>query len=426
MNTRVPKKSPPKVSPNERPGWVTEIRKYKVITPLYGGGEETQKADSITTVRASEVRGHLRFWWRATRGGQFDGDLKKMRETEEKIWGSSGEKDKPGPSPVSVRIISSTPGTPKSDQRRGDRTFHIAHPSADWSYVAFPLRESRGSVVEGVSFDLEIKYPEKIQDIRVKDEVEAALWAWETFGGIGARTRRGFGALSRTIDSQSPIPTKQAVQKMIEKSVNDYVVEGDWPYGVPHLARKLKLKTISDTNAMTAWEHLFKQLKSFRQMRFDGVERRPGRSKWSEPDAIRRLPGMTSAAKHSRPRVMVDKFPRGEFGLPIIFKFKDDQEGDPSQTSLEGMQHDRLGSPLILRPIDCSDGALGLAVILEWESIDTDERYAPPGGLVLKSATRVYEVKSQLSHTEAEKIEPLNLKGKPQPDVLQAFLDYLK
>ena len=98
-------KSPPAVLPNEKTGWVKQTRKYKVITPLYGGGEETQKADSITTVRATEVRGHLRFWWRATRGGAFNGNLKEMKKREEELWGSSGEKGKPGPSTVIVNVI---------------------------------------------------------------------------------------------------------------------------------------------------------------------------------------------------------------------------------------------------------------------------------------------------------------------------------
>ncbi|GAB4403850.1 MAG: type III-B CRISPR module RAMP protein Cmr1 [Anaerolineales bacterium] len=418
MNTRVPKKSPPEVMSNEKPGWVTEIRKYKVITPLYGGGEETQKADSITTVRASEVRGHLRFWWRATRGGQFDGDLKKMRDAEENIWGSSGEKGKPGPSKVSVRIINSQKGMLKKDQKKGDRSVHIAHPSADWSYVAFPLRESNGSVLEGVSFELEIRYPDK-----AKNEVETALWAWETFGGIGARTRRGFGALQNV---SSPLFSMREVQEKIASGISSYVVDGLWANGVPHLSRTLRYVIKQDTNAQVAWEHLFKQLKSFRQQRFPSSGSPFGRSKWSEPDAIRRLPGMTSIAKHSKPRVTVDKFPRGKFGLPIIFKFKDEDGGDPSQTSLEGAEHDRLGSPLILRPLACSDGALGIAVILEWEPINSDEKYTPPNGLTLKSSAQIYDVKSDLTIAEAEKIEPLNLKGKPQPDILQAFLDYLK
>ena len=69
----------------------------------------------------------------------------------------------------------------------------------------------------------------------------------------------------------------------------------------------------------------------------------------------------------------VQKFPRGKFGLPIIFEFKKDdvRNGDPKKSTLQGSEHDRLASPLILRPIDCSDGAVGLALLLEWEPAKT-------------------------------------------------------
>ena len=89
-----------KVDPNT----ITQTRTYKLITPLFGGGAETQKPDAITTVRATEVRGHLRFWWRATHGGMFDGDLKKMKEAEENIWGSAAGEKKSGHSSIKIFI----------------------------------------------------------------------------------------------------------------------------------------------------------------------------------------------------------------------------------------------------------------------------------------------------------------------------------
>jgi len=447
------------VKKDERPGWVTEIRKYKIITPLYGGGEETQKADSVTTVRATEVRGHLRFWWRATRGGlpEFEGKLEKMREREEQIWGSSAEKDKQGPSQVSVfvSVLDQNKGTPvfKKDvfKKREGRSVptDIGEPQSPWSYVAFPLRVEKdehgrvtkpaGSVLENVEFELKISCPAKL-----KDEVEVALWAWETFGGIGARTRRGFGALQCVEKVDIVKNTSQKISAPKHNEVNaDYIKKhlesgGKWPAGVPHLSSNLKFVTkvfSGDTiqASIQAWEYVFGKLKNFRQDRYQGSTSPYGRSKWPEPDAIRRLPGIPSAAKHRMPRSTIDKFPRGQFGLPIIFKFKDND--DPAVTTLQGrkLDHnkyiDRLASPLIIRPIACSDGAMGLAVILEWEPVESDERYTPPGGLWLTSKDYgEFQVESDLDASDAKDIEPLKDvdNGKPQPDVLQAFLDFLK
>lgn len=440
--SRVEPKDPPLVKKDQKAGWVIQTRKYKIITPLYGGGEETQKADSVTVVRATEVRGHLRFWWRATRGGAYNGDLDKMKKEEERIWGSPGEKGKPGPSQVMVNIMDWKQGKPlgklEITTKRGKELVEIGEPKSPWSYVTFPLRgesgkKPAGTVLPDVYFDLEIAYPETL----AKD-IEAALWAWETFGGIGARTRRGFGALQLThLDKKEALHTKSGdIEKSIRSGLNEYAhAEFIWPDGVPHLVINLRFKTTTQKNdTLAAWEQLFIAFKNFRQLRYQGTNSPFGRSQWTEPDAIRRLPGIPSASKHAKPRSTVDKFPRGKFGLPIIFKFKDDDIGDPAPTTLQGVRIDenkyidRLASPLILRPIACSDGAVGLAAILEWEPVESEESYTPPGGLWLTSKDYGdFQVQSDLDVADARNIEPLkNINGKPQPDVLQAFLDYLK
>src|SRR4051794_27912637 len=79
---------------------IKQVRRYKLITPLFGGGVEPGVNDDVTLISGKAIRGHLRFWWRATRGGQFAGDLKKMKEIEDMIWGAASTKDNPCPSQV--------------------------------------------------------------------------------------------------------------------------------------------------------------------------------------------------------------------------------------------------------------------------------------------------------------------------------------
>src|SRR5579863_5199518 len=76
---------------------ITQKREYQLITPLYGGGAIPAESDLVTVVRGSEVRGHLRFWWRACRGGKFK-DVATMKEAEDAIWGAAYKKgDEPIP-----------------------------------------------------------------------------------------------------------------------------------------------------------------------------------------------------------------------------------------------------------------------------------------------------------------------------------------
>lgn len=430
MSRKQPPIPPPEVNPRENPDIVAQTRAYRVITPLYGGGVEPEKADPITIVRATEVRGHLRFWWRATRGGEaaFDGEWKKMREREEEIWGSAGEAGKPGPSKVTVSVIKWNEGKVVEKievydkKKRRNTLIPVSDPKSPWSYVTFPLRETEekpeGSVRQDVSFVLEIVYPSDLEK-----DIQAALWAWEVFGGIGGRTRRGLGSLQHTEK-----PSSQEVQEYISKGLNKHVVSGKWPVGVPHLGHNMRIKlTKKESDAIKAWEYLFGALQRFRQQRYGKF----GLSQWPEANEIRKLHGKPSKSPKNRPSAeVVNKFPRAKFGLPIQFHMPHDKDL-PETLTLQGQKisdkeekwYDRLGSPLILRPIACSDGAVGLAAILEWTPIKKDdEQYTPPGGLALKNAPKDPSVKSDLNETEAGQIPPL----KGEPDILQAFLDYLE
>ena len=198
------------------------------------------------------------------------------------------------------------------------------------------------------------------------------------------------------------------------------VEEGHWPNDVPHLDGSL-LFTIAPTDGSSdgveAWRFLVDRLRKFRQARYRDDNNRPfGRSQWPEPDEIRRKTG-NSAPKHQRYRKQISKFPRGRFGLPIIFQFKDDdvQRGDPEQSTLQGVKHDRFASPLILRPLACANGkAVGLAAVLAGPK-------DPPGGYVLKTKRGDHVIDIRLNRQEALDIEPL----RGEPDVLQAFLNSL-
>jgi CRISPR-associated protein Cmr1 len=404
--------------------FISQVRKYELITPLFGGGVEPGIADPVTVVRAASIRGQLRFWWRACRGSLFDGDLFAMKKAEGTLWGAASSDAEANPSQVqtSVEIDDKTRGERFVVHDRQGAEIPVHHLSSPFGYVAFPLRDKPGTeVLQGIKFTLHISFPRAAQA-----DVEAALWAWEMFGGIGARTRRGFGALRLvSVDAvaATALPADpQDTERSIRQQLATHVGEGNWPDGVPHLTRHSVFKiTGRHPNPITAWQHLINSLKQFRQQRHHGTQpNRPGRSKWPEPDAIRRLTGRTSSLHHTR-LSSLDKFPRAAFGLPIIFKFKDETAGDPKGTTLKGAESERLGSPLILRPVAVGNGhgeAVGLAVILDSPAL-------PPRGLILEGAHGSSPVQSTVSAMEAVTIAPLTKPSPVQPDVLRAFLRIL-
>lgn len=429
MKTRVPQHDVPKVKlrPDDR---IWQVRRYKLITPLFGGGVEPNKADPITIVRGTEVRGHLRFWWRATRGGQFNHNLEAMRQAEAAIWGSAAAKDKPGPSDVIINVKILNRGKPFQVQdNEGRPVRNIGDVKSPYSYVAFPLRDDKSDppVLGGVEFELAIRYPSGwMQD------VEAALWAWETFGGLGARTRRGFGALQLVSVDDNPTPALRSDEVEIElrNKLQQHMVLGTWPKNVPHLSHDLRMKVVvpsrsQSSSSIQVWNDLIRGLRAFRQRR----HKRMGLSLWPEANEIRRRLKRDPKwpPKLNSPK-LVHKFPRAVFGLPIIFHLHDKNlpaksftvQGKPDPDSASKKTFDRLASALILKPLPCRNGqAVGIAAVLEAPR-------EPPYGLEIKELARDKRpVEWQLNRQEANS-EPLGEILHNQPDVLQAFLDFLK
>src|SRR5205085_2651442 len=181
---------------------VKQVRRYKLITPLFGGGVTPGVNDEVTPISGKAIRGHLRFWWRATRSGQYNARLDEMKRAEESIWGGDSDKDRGHPSTVNIAVEVITKGTPKKpftveqqirhgkpqlDSKGQKRLEPKADETVAPAYLAFPLQPPAPLVVGkhseavrvGVTFELRISF-----ETKDKQEVEAALWAWETFGGI--------------------------------------------------------------------------------------------------------------------------------------------------------------------------------------------------------------------------------------------------
>lgn len=433
-----------KTIPVQKPGWTITTRTYKVITPLWGGGVEANVNDPVTLIRGSSIRGHLRFWWRALRGNSNGSSITAMREKENSIWGSTKV-----PSQVKITVNVTNKGTKYQPESilppTHPRYRQITDPgdvnSRD-AYVTFPLRltyderqanKAPASLTENIQFSMVLEYPDS-----VKDEVEAALWAWQTFGGIGARTRRGMGAIE-CIEVDGNSQTRQSAenfQRSINENLNKWIKDDDFPAGVPHMSHGLNYKLSSRQNHKTtgieALRNIISQYKRFRQSRPDAEEnpQDPGRSHWPEPDLIRAcFPGRTF--RHAIAHQVHGKAPRAVFGLPLIIHFKtynDGQGEDPEETTIQGVGGiDRLASPLLIRPIHLSSGFAGMAVLLEWNKVNTgDEPYTPPDGLAVVDGKNAVlcTPSTRLTPADASHIEPLNRLSR-ETNPLLGFLRYI-
>jgi CRISPR-associated protein Cmr1 len=416
--------SPPQtITPKQLDHVITQVREYRLITPLYGGGVNPNEADPVTSVRATEIRGHLRFWWRASRGGRFNSNTTALKKEEDAIWGKAYEKgDKEVPLVQTIQIMVDVEKAGESIKPFYMERKRVKPINNIPGYAAFPLQSNQDEqkkpepyipcVQKDVSFTLTISYPQAHSE-----DIEAALWAWETFGGLGARTRRGFGALHLLAIDGKPyrmLPASHNVERWIREKLSFYVEAGSFQDDIPHLSKEIQLAVTAPHNdPMWVWNKLINSLRNFRQ--YKDVR---GHNVWPEAKAIRSLPGNTS---QSHPQ----KFPRAAFGLPIIFHFTG--ANAPTDTTLkeqgenkEEKSKERFASPLILRPLLCNDNrVVGLALLLEGSRVDLEH-------LVLEEQKEQkkapYYVQGTLTKLEAQSIEVL----KGETNVLQAFMKSLR
>ena len=81
----------------------------RLITPMFGGGVTPGEVDREMPIRASALRGQLRFWWRLLYGaGRKPSDLFAV---ESALWGGISSKG-PRTSRVTLRVTGVPAGKP--------------------------------------------------------------------------------------------------------------------------------------------------------------------------------------------------------------------------------------------------------------------------------------------------------------------------
>lgn len=437
----------------------------KVVTPMFGGSDTPGEVDPDLPVRGSTVRGHLRFWWRACVGHTFESAADLFAE-EARLWGTTVKEQSPGgPSAVEIEVETQDPqqikirpcayyqdrpgkapelrwlisDTTNRDGSKGD-------PYDPLGYALFPFRgemknkrviRQPSEMAEGVSFRLRIfRSPSKssLDDASLRRQVEAAVWAWITFGGIGARTRRGCGTLWTNHPDFCP-PAGTPVKQWLEQRARQYLA-GDavaTPLPIPRLKGATVLVRQQPNEATRVWREAVNWLRSYRQQRAGGAT---GRSLWPEANAIRALTGRS--ARGAPPPETPRYFPRGELGLPIIFHFIDAEYGDPKEHTLDVDMDgtSRFASPFAIKPL-CFAGANGevsaFPMILRFneptlhEILDefqvslrlSEKQESGPGRKVASlSANNVYDP------TKAPKVPPLSSIN--QTNAVDGFIEFVK
>jgi CRISPR-associated protein Cmr1 len=327
-----------------------------VVTPMFGGGDEPRQVDANCIVRTPEVRGHLRFWWRAVEAARF-ASAKALFDEEKALWGST---ESPGIVRTQVRVLD-----PGRERRHGEIA---GSPSSKTGpgvrYFLFPFQAEKktkapeAKAQEGVRFLLHVD----VHEVRRAD-VERAVRAWLTFGGVGARTRRGCGAL-RGPREHLPPPD--------ERGFRDWLggIAPTSPPGSPHTS---VLSTVllgpKARDAMDAWRQLATLWARFRKGHVGGESYQPmSGSHWADYDTLCSLKGAKAEAL---------RLNKPFLGLPLIYQAI---SGAPFSGTLEPKDSGRMASPVILKPVALADGSVRPMIVLLTAPEPSEIRIRDGGG----------------------------------------------
>jgi CRISPR-associated protein Cmr1 len=165
-------------------------------------------------------------------------------------------------------------------------------------------------------------------------EVASALAAWIALGGIGARTRRGCGALTATEMEWLP-PTPQQFEGWLKQRVEG---TGDGAH-FPVLRGAYGIVGPGQREPGMAWEALARFWAAFRKGHVANDYNPMNGSHWNDYDFV-------SDAGREQGIALAKPF----LGMPIIF-----QQGRKYSGEVEPGESGRMASPVILKPLAMAD-----------------------------------------------------------------------
>lgn len=339
---------------------------YRVTTPMFCGGASGEKAE----LRLPSFKGVLRYWWRALAWSKYDGDLAKIAEKEDALFGSAGG----GQSRVSMRLESlaraeirqagkvlQVPGT---NQPVGDGARYLGYGVME----AFASRKkgtdagqlTRNCLDGGFDFTIQMRLADRNDRVR-RDQLtllESALMCVGVFGGLGAKSRKGYGSVAirlLTVGGESrTIPTSMAeLGQTITDLRREYASRSSLPeYTALSQDARYLLVTTKKQEPLELLNLLGREMVRFRSRGRNGkvLGRFDSEFNFDEDhDLMKDVENRQAPPTHPQ---------RVAFGLPHNYGPKPYQQVDPDGNL------NRRASPLFIHIHECDEGPVAVLSFL--------------------------------------------------------------
>jgi len=171
---------------------------YRITTPMFCSGADQQAAE----LRLPSIKGALRFWWRALMWGRVNG-VEDLQRKEAALFGASDQSH--GQSKVRLQWAAAPPELQVSPPEQWrDGKLQGAHYLGYGVMAAFASKKNntkpgqlkRPMIPSGV-FTLECRLAPTLDNDQ-RAQFRNALILLGTVGGLGSKSRKGFGSLTLT------------------------------------------------------------------------------------------------------------------------------------------------------------------------------------------------------------------------------------
>ena len=327
---------------------------YRVVTPMFCAGAEPEQAE----LRLPSFKGVLRFWWRALAWSRLDGNLDAIREQEDCLFGSAGGGQSRLSMHLSVDAEPETAGVDTVLEVAGNVVGEGARYLGYGVMEAFPSRQrgTRAGQLIRPCLRAPLDFTVRMRGRGLADEplnhLRNALLAVGVLGGMGAKSRKGYGSLAIQSLRMDDVEQWQAPQSVDDlrhriKALRYETAPSDWPEftALCSRTRHVLVRSTRSVQAMDLLNLVGCELMRYRSWGHNGqVLRRPSERNFKDDHDL-----MKSLQRSTHPR-------RIAFGLPHNYGKDTRDHVGPHDRNL-----DRRASPLFIHVHPC--GATPVAVL---------------------------------------------------------------
>lgn len=362
---------------------------YRVATPMFcGGARQADKAE----LRLPSFKGVLRWWWRALAWSRFEGNLTTIQEAEDSLFGSA----RGGQGTVAMRLLSSSAAAALSPpaQLRQTADAHASIVGEGARYLGYGVMEAFGRKAKGegpatqagqltracleAPFDMKIELRVRDLDAPNRASLLDALKAVGVLGGMGAKSRKGYGSLVLQSLSVNGVPcwspTASAID--LQKAIESLLADPTRNIGVrrglpPYTALSARTRIVlvpanAQSHPRALLDRVGREMMRFRSWGHNGkvLDANSEKNFKDDHDLMKQRPDQ----RKTHPRRIV-------FGLPHNYGKPDDQQVGPADGHI-----DRRASPLLIHIHECGSTPVAVLLLLPAQFLPGDTPQVNVGG----------------------------------------------